>query len=140
MRKVCICSKKGFAGIEKIISFLKKGKEARKAGAIASFFGIVRGFEKGHRTEKLVYECHKPAALGKLEEIAARTRKGKGVIDVAIHHVVDELRPGEPALAVVVLAVHRKEAFSALEETVERIKKEVPIWKKEYRSDKVFWV
>jgi molybdopterin synthase catalytic subunit len=75
-----------------------------------------------------------------MEEIRADARKRKGIVEVAIHHVIDSLAVGEPSLFVVVLGKHRQEVFPTLAETVERVKKELPIWKKEYTSKESYWV
>ena len=66
--------------------------------------------------------------------------KREGIVDVSIHHVVDRLQVGEESLIVAVLGTHRRFAFPVLEEAVERVKKEIPIWKKEITSDDAYWV
>jgi len=43
-------------------------------------------------------------------------------------------------LFVAVLGKHRREAFAVLAETVERVKMEVPIWKKEFTEKGGYWV
>jgi molybdopterin synthase catalytic subunit len=63
-----------------------------------------------------------------------------GIIELAIHHVIDALKVGEPSLFVAVLGKHRQDVFPALSETVERVKKEVPIWKKEFTTRDAYWV
>ena len=75
-----------------------------------------------------------------MEEIRADIKKHPGVVEVAIHHVIDSLTVGEPSIFVVVLGKHRQEVFPALSETVERVKKDVPIWKKEFTSNESHWV
>jgi molybdopterin synthase catalytic subunit len=39
-----------------------------------------------------------------------------------------------------VLAGHRREAFGTVEDGIDRLKDEVPIFKKERTSDEQFWV
>lgn len=67
-------------------------------------------------------------------------KKRPGVVDVSIHHVIDKVNVGEPSLLVAVLGKHRQEVFAALSETVEQVKKEVMIWKKEFTSEESYWV
>jgi molybdopterin synthase catalytic subunit len=43
-------------------------------------------------------------------------------------------------VAVIVTAPHRKPAFDAALEGINRLKKLVPIWKKEYFADGEVWV
>jgi molybdopterin synthase catalytic subunit len=75
-----------------------------------------------------------------MAEIRADAKKRNGIVEVAIHHVIDSLQVGEPSLFVVVLGKHRQEVFPTLSETVERVKREVPIWKKEHTSKEAYWV
>lgn len=67
-------------------------------------------------------------------------KKQPGVIEVSIHHVIDTLNVGEPSLFVAVLGKHRQDVFPAISEIVERVKKEVPIWKKEHTTKESYWV
>ena len=79
-------------------------------------------------------------AIKQLEEIRQSMLKRPGIIEVSIHHVIDRLGVGEPSLLVAVLGKHRQEAFATLAETVERVKKDVPIWKKEFTENGAYWV
>jgi molybdopterin synthase catalytic subunit len=90
--------------------------------------------------EYLEYEAFKELAVQKLQELRADLVKREGIVDVAIHHVVDRLRVGEDSLIVAVLGTHRRFVFPVLQEAVERVKREVPIWKKEFTSDQAYWV
>jgi molybdopterin synthase catalytic subunit len=75
-----------------------------------------------------------------MEEIRSDAIKREGIVEVTIHHIIDSLEVGEPSLFVVVLGKHRQETFPTLAEVVERVKKEVPIWKKEFTSREAYWV
>lgn len=86
------------------------------------------------------YEAYDEIAVSKLSEIRADLLKRDGVIEVSIHHVIDRLAVGEASLFVVVAAKHRKQAFRVLEEAVERVKREVTIWKKEVTEKESYWV
>jgi len=46
---------------------------------------------------------------------------------------------GEDIVFVVVLAGHRKEAFETVEDGIDRLKEEVPLFKKEVTVDETFW-
>jgi molybdopterin synthase catalytic subunit len=50
---------------------------------------------------------------------------------VAIRHRTGELAIGEASVVVAVSAPHRAEAFEACRHGIERLKRDVPIWKKE---------
>jgi len=112
----------------------------KEVGAIGCFIGIVRGIsEEGEAVKSLRYECS-DEALRKLEEIASDVEKSPNISRVMIHHVIDELKPGEDAIYVLVAGRHRGEVFEALPKIMDRIKVEVPIWKKEITETKEYWV
>lgn len=112
-----------------------------KAGAIGSFIGTVRKKgEKGGEVQKLHYE-RADEAQSDLEEIASEIEETiEGIEEVAIHHVVDDLEPGDEILYVLVGGEHRKEVFEALPEIMDRIKTDVRIWKKEITNEESYWM
>jgi molybdopterin synthase catalytic subunit len=79
-------------------------------------------------------------AREKLLEIATHAERSRGICHVQIHHVVDDLIPGEDAIYVIVGGKHRKEVFAALSEIMNRVKNEVMIWKKEITERGEYWV
>lgn len=109
-------------------------------GAIGCFIGVVRGISKeGEEIKSLRYE-HSDEAVRKLEEIASDVERSPDISRVMIHHVVDELKPGEDAIYVLVAGKRRGEVFKALPKIMDRIKVEVPIWKKEVTGTKEYWI
>lgn len=135
--------KRGEVNLDQITNYLSALPIYRESGALACFVGVVRedpvhGSEG--KVDRLEYEAYADVALKRMEEIRSDIKKRPGVTEVAIHHVVDVLRVGEPSLFVVVLGRHRQETFPALAEAVERVKKEVPIWKKEFTAKDSYWV
>ncbi len=135
--------RKGEIDLQQIIDHLKTHPAYHDSGAIASFIGVVRGDainDSDSKVTHLEYEAYADVALKRMEEIRADIKKHPGVVEVAIHHVIDSLTVGEPSIFVVVLGKHRQEVFPALAETVEHVKKEVPIWKKEFTSKEAHWV
>ncbi len=112
-----------------------------RAGALTCFVGAVRGrSEEGRRVRHLHYEAAEEEALSSLRRIAEEAEEEEGILEVSLHHVVGDLRPGEEALYVVIASRHRKEAFSLLPRLLNRIKREVPIWKKEVYGRGGRWV
>jgi molybdopterin synthase catalytic subunit len=134
---------RGEINLEQVTGQIRKNRDSRKAGALVTFVGIVRedpvGASEG-KVEYLEYEAFKELAVQKLQELRADLVKREGIVDVSIHHVVDRLRVGEDSLIVAVLGTHRGFVFPVLQEAVERVKQEVPIWKKEFTSDQAYWV
>ena len=54
---------------------------------------------------------------------------------IQVIHRIGTLEIGGKAIIAVAYAPHRREAFMACEEAVERVKHEVPVWKEEFYSD-----
>lgn len=135
--------RKGEVSLDQVIDYLKNLPAYRESGALACFVGVVREDpvrSSDSKVTRLEYEAYAEVALKRMEEIRSDAKKRKGIVEVAIHHVIDSLAVGEPSLFVVVLGKHRQEVFPTLSETVERVKREVPIWKKEYTSKEAYWV
>lgn len=135
--------KKGEVSLEQILHNLSKLPNYHEAGAIASFIGVVReepirGSEA--KVVRLEYEAYTEVALKRMREIRDEMKKRNGVIEVSIHHVIDAVDVGEPSLFVAVLGKHRQDVFPVISETVDRVKKDVPIWKKELTTKDSYWV
>lgn len=109
-------------------------------GAVVEFLGVVRNNTKGRQTRYLDYECYEPMAIKEMarigREIAASNRIGR----IAIVHRLGRMLIGEASVAVVVTSPHRRAAFDAALAGIDRLKKTVPIWKKEYFADGEVWV
>jgi molybdopterin synthase catalytic subunit len=108
-------------------------------GGIATFTGTVRDVSHGRRVLRLEYEAYAPMAEAKLAEIGRALEEAHGAA-VAIVHRVGVLQPGEAAVVIAAAAPHRAPAFRACEEAIERLKREVPIWKREVFEDGSVWV
>jgi molybdopterin synthase catalytic subunit len=59
---------------------------------------------------------------------------------VLLHHRTGVIEYGEDIVFVVVLAGHRGEAFETVADGIDRLKAEVPIFKREVTVDEEFWV
>ena len=109
-------------------------------GGVVTFTGVVRDHSKGKRVTRLDYEAYAPMAERKLADIAWEAREQWPGTEVAVMHRVGTLVPGELAVVIAASAPHRREAFRACEHVIERLKQDVPIWKKEYAEDGEVWV
>jgi molybdopterin synthase catalytic subunit len=108
-------------------------------GGLATFTGVVRDATRGRRVLRLEYEAYPGMAERKLAEIGAAVAAEHGA-EVAIVHRVGVLQPGEAAVVIACAAPHRTAAFRACEACIERLKKDVPIWKREVFEDGSEWV
>jgi molybdopterin synthase catalytic subunit len=109
-------------------------------GGLVTFTGVVRDHSRGKRVTRLDYEAYAPMAEKKLAAIGAEAREKWPGTEVAVMHRVGTLAPGDLAVVIAVSAPHRKEAFRACEYVIDRLKEDVPIWKKEYAEDGEVWV
>lgn len=123
-----------------LIKRIRKSKDLEKAGAIGTFTGIVRAVSGKTRTEFLEFEEYAEVAKQKMDQICAELKQKEGIIDVLMHHRTGIIHQGEDIVYIVVAAAHREQLFPVLREAIERLKAEVPIWKKEHTLEGEWWV
>ena len=109
-------------------------------GAVVTFLGTTRDNFQGKQVLTLEYEAFDEMALKKMEEIRVELQTQFSIEDIAISHRVGKVPIGEISLVIAVASPHRKEAFQACQQAVDRIKEIVPIWKKEVFQDGARWV
>lgn len=126
--------------LDLLIKKVQKNPVIKKAGAIGTFTGIVREHTQETQTTYLEFEKYEKMADERIEQICTELKQKEGILDVVIHHKVGRIDPGEDIVYIVVASAHRKELFPVLSEAIERVKSEVPIWKKEFTIDGDFWV
>ncbi len=102
-------------------------------GAVVVFTGKVRDHDGGQSVSALEYSAH-PQAERFLHQICAEIATAAGLPVAAVHRI-GSLGIGDVAVAVAVAAPHRAEAFTVCAELVDRIKHEVPIWKRQLFAD-----
>jgi molybdopterin synthase catalytic subunit len=101
------------------------------AGGTCVFVGTVRDRSDAGDVTGLHYEAWDDLAVERLREIAAEMRDRWPVGRVAILHRTGDLAVGEASVVVACSSPHRAEAFEACRHGIERLKEDVPIWKKE---------
>jgi len=114
--------------------------EANGQGAVVTFSGAVRDATRGRRVLRLEYEAYAPMAEKQLAAIAAEAKAQWPGVRIAVVHRVGTLVPGELAVVIAASAPHRDHAFLACRHVIERLKQDVPIWKKELYEDGEVWV
>ena len=105
------------------------------AGAVVLFLGTVRNHGEAGKVDRMVYETYEPMAEKRLASIEAEVKRIWPVKKIKTVHRVGSLRIGDVSVAVAVSSAHRREAFEACRHAIERIKHEVPMWKKERLAD-----
>jgi molybdopterin synthase catalytic subunit len=128
--------------LESLVEGVKASPEAPQSGAIATFTGRVRAQEDAEDTptEYLAFEKYEGVADERMAQISSELEAREGIYEVLMHHRSGRLDYGEDIVFVVVLAGHRGEAFETVEDGIDRLKAEVPIFKKEVTVDEEFWV
>jgi molybdopterin synthase catalytic subunit len=111
-----------------------------RAGAVCTFQGTVRSPNQGRDVLHLEYEAHETMALARMQRIVDDTRDRWDGARVFLHHRLGRLFPGEPSVVIVVSTPHRAASFEACRHVIERLKEDVPIWKKEVFADGSTWV
>jgi molybdopterin synthase catalytic subunit len=107
-----------------------------KAGAIATFIGTTRDSFEQKEVVSLYYEAYVPLALKSLHDISVQIAgKYQQIHGIAISHRIGLVPVGEESVIACISAKHRKEAFKACEELIDRLKEETAIWKLETYSD-----
>jgi molybdopterin synthase catalytic subunit len=101
------------------------------AGGTCVFVGTVRDVSAAGEVTALHYEAWDELAEDRLREIAGEVLERWPVRRVAILHRTGDLPVGEASVLVACSAPHRAEAFEACRHGIERLKQDVPIWKKE---------
>ncbi|MEW6141687.1 MAG: molybdenum cofactor biosynthesis protein MoaE [Chloroflexota bacterium] len=109
-------------------------------GAVVTFLGTVRSPSDGRKVLRIEYEAYTEMASTRLAQIANEIAAKWQIKDVAIVHRVGPVKAGEAAVAIVIAAPHRKEAFTACSYAIDRIKEIVPLWKKEVYPTGAKWV
>jgi MoaE-MoaD fusion protein len=109
-------------------------------GALITFEGVVRNNSKGRQTLFLDYECYEAMAIRKIAEIGRELAASMPIGHIAIVHRLGRMEIGEASVVIVVSSAHRKPAYEASLEAINRLKKLVPIWKKEHFADGEVWV
>ena len=128
--------------LESLVARVKRSPRADRAGAIATFTGRVRSkdAEDDAPTQYLEFEKYEGVAERRMRDLEAEFEERDGILDVVMHHRTGVIPDGKDIVFVVVLAGHRREAFETVEDGIDRLKEEVPIFKKEVTSEETFWV
>ena len=120
----------------KIADHLLRGED----GAVVTFEGVVRNNTNGRQTHFLDYECYEPMALKLMARIGHEIAPAMPIDRIALVHRLGRMLIGETSVAIVVTSAHRQAAFAAALEGIDRMKRVVPIWKKEHFADGEVWV
>jgi len=122
-----------------IVQVLESIKDC-SAGGIDMFIGTTRNYSNGKKVLSLEYEVYVPMAIKKMKEIEEIVRKRWEICKISMIHRIGKVEVGEVSVVIAVSSTHRKEAFESCQFTIDILKKEVPIWKKEVFENGESWV
>jgi MoaE-MoaD fusion protein len=109
-------------------------------GASVTFQGVVRNNTSGRKTLRLEYECYEQMAIRKMAEIGREIAAQCAISRIGMVHRLGTMEIGEASVVIVVTSPHRRPAFDAALDGINRLKKLVPVWKKEFFEDGEVWV
>ncbi|HSS48566.1 MAG TPA: molybdenum cofactor biosynthesis protein MoaE [Thermoanaerobaculia bacterium] len=104
-------------------------------GAVVIFLGTVRDHHAGRPVAKLTYTAYRPMALEGLRRIVTGLEASASGLRAAIVHRLGEVPVGEASVVIAVSSPHRAAAYEASRTALERLKAEIPIWKREHYAD-----
>ena len=119
------------------VNFLYQKLLAPEYGGICMFAGTVRQWTGEIETKKIEYTAYQEMAEKELNKLAEPIEQAGG--RVVVVHRLGVLGISDTAVFVGVATPRRAEAFKDCHYVIDTLKKDVPIWKKEYDTDKVRW-
>jgi molybdopterin synthase catalytic subunit len=120
------------------LNFLLSKAHHPEAGAVVLFSGESRISNLGKSVSHLEFESFEPLAEKMIADIVAEAISKWGLKYAFCVHRIGKVGISEPAVCILTASPHRKEAYTANQYIMHRVKHEVPIWKKEYFTDGSF--
>jgi molybdopterin synthase catalytic subunit len=109
-------------------------------GALATFVGYCRG-RAGHRAVTHLELQHYPGFTeAEIERLAHAVAVKQLLSDLVVIHRVGFIAAGEPIVLVAALSAHRAAAFAAVEEMMDYLKTDAPLWKRESDPSGSRWI
>ena len=110
-------------------------------GGVVLFLGTVRSHNRQREVVELHYEAYPEMAVAQMKRLGRELRGAHPeVARIVVEHRTGTLRPGDVAVAIACAAPHREAAFAATRRYIERLKEDVPIWKRERYPDGTSWL
>ena len=103
---------------------------SREIGAVLEFFGVVRELENGKKIPGLHYEAYEPMAHAQLQKIILELAVKNPCEEILFIHRLDFVPVGEASLFIRISSRHRQAALTLMSELIERLKADVPVWKR----------
>lgn len=135
-RKIKNIFYKGAIPASFIAESIQKHSTQTSIGGHSIFLGQIRADQKdGKKITAIEYTSYESMALEKMHQIREDIFARYPLTCMHVHHSLGKISAGEICFFVFTSSAHRKAAIDSCEETVERIKTELPIWGKEFFED-----
>jgi len=122
-----------------IADSIQKHSTKTEIGGHSIFLGQVRAdIIDVKKIISIEYTAYKEMALEKMHTIREDMFVKYDLTCMHVYHSLGKVAAGEISLFVFTSSAHRKAAISACEETVGRIKRELPVWGKELFEDETW--
>ena len=119
-----------------IAESIQKHSTKTSIGGHSIFLGQVRAdVIEGKKVSAIEYTAYEQMALEKMHEIRESVFEKYPLTCMHVYHSLGTVAVGEICLFVFTSSAHRKAAIDSCEETVERLKAELPVWGKEILED-----
>jgi len=110
-----------------------------ECGASVIFVGTVKSPMRGKKVVKVELDAYIERAEERLREIEEDAKEKYSIKESTIVHRYGELSVGDNIVLIIVKSIDRTKSFDGAKYILERLKDEVPLFKKEYFEDKVLW-
>lgn len=108
-------------------------------GGIVVFIGTIRDTSEGKAVKQVEIEAYDEMAIEDLQKIVDEAYSKYKLGEIVVVHRIGVIEVGEIVVTIAVSAPHRKEAFEACREVIDRMKQTTPIWKQEFFEDGSKW-
>ncbi len=118
------------------VVYLNRWAARDGCGAVVTFVGVVRADRSDHHVvQALCYEAYPDMAELLIQRLINEANVRWSLEGVAVQHRLGLVEVGHISVVVVVATQHRAQASTASQFLIERIKHDVPIWKREQYDD-----
>lgn len=118
---------------------IQKHSTKTNIGGHSIFLGQVRAdMIDDKKVMAIVYTAYEEMALEKMHLIREEIFAKYDLTCMHVYHSLGKVKAGDISLFVFTSSAHRKAAIDACNETVERIKAELPVWGRELFTDETY--
>ncbi|RIJ18305.1 molybdenum cofactor biosynthesis protein MoaE [Henriciella mobilis] len=114
--------------------------EAKGAGGIVSFTGLVRDHASSGEVRALTLQAYSPMTERGIETAMAEARERWPLMALKVIHRTGEMAPGDAIVFVATASIHRRAAFEAADFLMDYLKTEAVFWKKEATATGEHWI